>query len=62
MEVEAAGALESAENAGLDQSGDDRIGTQEERKAAYLEQYLEEAGYQTCYESEHYMVKIPVRR
>lgn len=62
VEVEAAGALESAENAGLDQSGDDRIGTQEERKAAHLEQYLEEAGYQTCYESEHYMVKIPVRR
>lgn len=40
----------------------DSIGTQEERKAAYLEQYLEAAGYQTCYESEHYMVKIPVRR
>ncbi len=62
VEGEDAEALDSAEAAGLDLPGDDRIGTQEERKAAYLEQYLEEAGYQTCYESEHYMVKIPVRR
>lgn len=58
--------FEEAEGTGEENSRElpdsDRIGTQEERKAAYLEQYLEAAGYQTCYESEHYMVKIPVRR
>ncbi len=53
---------ETAEEANASGLLDDRIGTQEERKAASLEIYLEEAGYQTCYESEHYMVKIPVRR
>lgn len=59
-------SFEEAEGTGEENSRElpdsDRIGTQEERKAAYLEQYLEAAGYQTCYESEHYMVKIPVRR
>ena len=48
-------ALESGDETALP------MGSQEKRKAAYLEEFLEEAGYRTCYENAHYMIKVAVR-